>query len=165
MKQLILVRHAKSSWAEPGMADIERPLNDRGRRDAPVMARRLIQRLGAPDLLVSSTATRARQTAGLFAEELTMNPEGIKENPLLYMPDIPAFLRVVRQLPDEANTIALFSHNNGITSYVNSLTNVRVDDMPTCSVFAVRYAVDRWADTAVQDPEFLFFDYPKSPQP
>lgn len=163
MKQLILVRHAKSSWAEPGMADIERPLNDRGRRDAPVMARRLLHRVPVVDLLISSTATRARQTAAFFATELQLTPKNCKENSLLYMADIPTFSKLVSQLPDEADTIALFSHNNGITAYVNTLTSVRVDNMPTCSIFAVRYpSAVCWADTADQDPEFLFFDYPKA---
>ncbi|MFN4285794.1 MAG: SixA phosphatase family protein [Lacibacter sp.] len=159
-KILLLVRHAKSSWAEPGLADFDRPLNDRGKRDAPEMAQRLLQKKLIPDLLVTSTAKRARSTCKAFAEVLHVKQ--VQQTDDLYLAGVDAFEQVVAALPDSANTVALFAHNPGITAYANTLTNVRVDDMPTCAIYAVEAACDSWRDFSAAEKRFLFFDYPKS---
>jgi len=165
MKTLILVRHAKSSWDKPGMSDLERPLNERGKKDAPEMAKRLKERNVLPDLLLSSTAKRAKKTARLFADELGLDKEIIKENESLYMATPEAFNETLGALDDRHRVVALFSHNPGITEYASTLTNVRVDDMPTCAIFAVQAATEKWSDFESAEKKFLFFDYPKNPLP
>ncbi|HEY0060003.1 MAG TPA: histidine phosphatase family protein [Flavisolibacter sp.] len=163
MRKLVIVRHAKSSWAEPGQPDIERPLNDRGKADAPEMARRVEEKGLKVDHLLSSPAKRAHKTAKLFAGELGLDKDDIQLAPELYEALPEAFYKVVSTLSDKHKTVALFSHNPGITGFVNTLTNVHVDDMPTCAVFAVSIETDSWANFKTAEKKFLFFDYPKNP--
>lgn len=163
MKTLLLVRHAKSSWDAPGLSDMERPLNERGKKDAPEMARRLKDKKVKIDLFVSSPAKRARKTARYFAEEYGLKKEDIQLVDALYTATMEAFQMTVADLKDKADTVAIFSHNPGITEFANSLSNVHIDDMPTCSVFAVYADVDDWGSFEKAEKNFLFFDYPKNP--
>ena len=163
MKTLILIRHAKSSWDVAGQSDSERPLNERGKNDAPEMAKRLKERGIKVDLFVSSPAKRARQTAKLFAEEYGVKKDEILLIENLYMATQPGFIDSVSQLDDKFDVAALFSHNPGITEFASSLTNVRVDDMPTCAMFALQIETDKWKDFQEAEMKFLFFDYPKNP--
>ncbi|HVG41393.1 MAG TPA: histidine phosphatase family protein [Chitinophagaceae bacterium] len=162
MKTLIIVRHAKSSWEEIGQKDIDRPLNGRGKKDAPEMAKRLKKKEVKIDLFLSSPAKRAKKTAKHFAEEYNVKKDEIKIEEKLYEAASQTFYDVVKGLPDKHDAVALFSHNPGITEFVNSLTSVHTDNMPTCGVFAVRANIDNWAQFKEKDKEFLFFDYPKN---
>ncbi|HVZ57582.1 MAG TPA: histidine phosphatase family protein [Chitinophagaceae bacterium] len=161
MKTLLLVRHAKSSWDQDVASDFDRPLNDRGKRDAPAMAARLRDRKVQIDLIVSSPARRARKTAEYFAREYGIRDKHIRLVESLYAAPAPAFDPVIASLDDDFAHAALFSHNPGLTDYVNTLTSTRVDDMPTCGVYAVRCEVRHWADFAEAPKTFWFFDYPK----
>lgn len=163
MKQLLIVRHAKSSWENFSVPDFERPLNDRGKKDAPMMAERLVRSGINPDLLITSTAKRARKTAELFAKAFGLTDENILGVPELYEAGVETFFDVVSKMPASAETVILFSHNPGITGFVNSLTTTRIDDMPTCAVFACSCETDQWADFRKAKKEYLFFDFPKSP--
>lgn len=163
MKTLILVRHAKSSWGDLHEADIDRPLNERGKKDAPEMAVRLKEKGIRPDLLLSSTARRARKTAKYFAEVFKKEKEDIELSEPLYLAAPGAIETVVAALSDKHDTVALFGHNPGITEFANTLTNVRIDDMPTCALFAVQAATDHWDGFKEAAKSFLFFDYPKNP--
>lgn len=159
MKTLLIVRHAKSSWNNTDTSDIDRPLNDRGRRDAPAMASKLIKAGITIDLFVSSPAKRARQTAELFIREF--EKKEIRFVPELYHAPVQIFKEVITGLEDDLAAVAIFSHNPGITAFVNTLTSVNIDNMPTCAVFAVASLTDRWADFLSAGPVFRFFDYPK----
>jgi len=165
MKTLILIRHAKSSWDHPGLSDFDRPLNERGTKDAPDMAKRLKEKGISLDHLVSSPAKRARKTANYFAEEFGFGKDDIKLVEDLYMATESAFLNAVTNINDKYKTVALFSHNPGITEFASSLTNVRIDDMPTCAMFALQIDTDSWKDFEKAEKKFLFFDYPKNPLP
>ena len=163
MKTLILVRHAKSSWDHPGLSDAERPLNERGKKDAPEMAARLKEKNVAVELFVSSPARRARKTAKYFAEAFDAAKDRIVLVEDLYLATAAAFKATVAGLDDRYETVALFSHNPGITEFASSLTNVRIDDMPTCALFAAQAEAERWKDFEQAEKKFLFFDYPKNP--
>ncbi|HLI92812.1 MAG TPA: histidine phosphatase family protein [Puia sp.] len=158
----MLVRHAKSSWDSAHTPDIERPLSDRGKKDAPLMAKRLRKAGIHPDRLVSSPARRARHTAELFARELDVDEKEIDIRTQLYHAQPATFQQVIAGLNDGDQTVALFSHNPGITDFVNTLGSVHLDNMPTCAVFAVKKRCEKWAEFLSGNPEFLFFDYPKS---
>ena len=162
MKTLLLVRHAKSSWDNADAGDIHRPLNDRGKRDAPAMAQRLIRTGVHIDRLVSSPAKRALQTAEAFRESGEGKGKEIRVVAELYHAAPSTFREVVAGLDNGDDTVALFSHNPGITAFVNMLTNMRVDNMPTCSVFAVRSTAESWSDFLNSNPTYWFFDYPKA---
>src|ERR1700760_4416089 len=122
MKTLLIIRHAKSSWDDASMSDFDRPLNDRGKRDAPAMAKRLIKAGIIIGRFVSSPAKRARQTAELFAHEFDVKEKKIRFVSELYHAAPPIFESVVDSLDDEDDIVAIFSHNPGITAFVNSLT-------------------------------------------
>jgi phosphohistidine phosphatase len=162
MKTLFLVRHAKSSWAEPGTTDFERPLNDRGKRDAVEMGKRLRLKEIHLDKIISSPAFRAEKTALLFAHEMGYSEDGIKWDKNLYLASPEMIVEVLKQVPDTVNSLAVFCHNPGITELANTLSSVRVDNMPTGSVYAVKFEGESWKDFEKASPRFLFFDYPKS---
>ncbi len=162
MKTLLLVRHAKSDWGNPGLDDIDRPLNERGKRDAPVMARRLRDKKIKIDLFVSSPAKRAARTAKFFAEEFGAKKKQLVYKEELYLAPPSVFYEVVQGLDDDADTAALFSHNEGITEFANQLTPARIDNIPTCGVFALTIETDSWKGFREAKKEFAFFDYPKA---
>ena len=163
MKTLILVRHAKSSWEEVGMDDAERPLNERGKKDAPEMASRIKEKNINVDIFISSPAKRAYKTAKYFAEEYDLDKKEILVANKLYGASVTAFLEVISSIDDKYQTAAVFSHNPGITEFVNTLTSVRIDNVPTCGIFAVQASTNNWSEFLKAEKKFLFFDYPKNP--
>lgn len=160
MKKLFIIRHAKSDQSFFGN-DFERPLNERGKTDAPEMAKRLSEKF-KPDALVASPAARAKRTAELFAEPMKVPLKEIIFVSALYHARAEVFYEVIAGLPDELETVAIFSHNPGITHFVNSLNaGAQVDNMPTCGIFAVSADIKNWTGFSKAKKEFLFFDYPK----
>lgn len=163
MKILYVIRHAKSSWENFTVPDRERPLNDRGKKDAPEMANRLIERKIKIDAFVSSPAKRAKKTAKLFSKELGEKEEKIILVEDLYEASAETFFQVVADLDDKYHSVALFSHNPGITDFVNQLCqHVKIDNMPTAAVFAVEAETKHWNEFKSAEKKFLFFDYPKN---
>ncbi|MCX6316497.1 MAG: histidine phosphatase family protein [Bacteroidetes bacterium] len=162
MKQVILIRHAKSDWDNPALDDFDRPLNERGKKDAPRMAQRLKDRMIRIDAFIASPAKRAAKTAKIFAEAYNRKKEDILFKKELYMAGPFTFLETIENADDQFQSIAVFSHNNGITEFANLLTNARIDNIPTCGIFAVKADCAQWKDFKDAAKEFLFFDYPKA---
>jgi phosphohistidine phosphatase len=162
MKQLILVRHAKSDWGDASLSDFDRPLNERGKKDAPEMARRIKEKKIEIDAIISSPAKRAAKTAKAFAETLDIKKKHFIFKEELYLASPETFYKVIEAASDGYEAIAVFSHNEGITYFANQLTDARVDNIPTCGVFAVKAKCDNWKDFKDAEKEFWFFDYPKS---
>lgn len=158
----MIIRHAKSNWDNALVKDMDRPLNDRGKRDAPAMAKRLLQSGVRISLFVSSPAKRARNTAELFIREFGRPGKEILFIPELYQAPVQTFKETIANLDDSYDSVALFSHNPGITAFVNTLTSVRVDNMPTCGIFAVTSSAASWREFATTGAVFWFFDYPKN---
>lgn len=161
MKELLIVRHAKSSWANAFTSDFERPLNDRGHRDAPRMAEKMKARGLGIQAFLSSTANRALTTVVYFAEAYGKRKNDILLFPQLYHAPEPVFYEVIKDIPADINTAAVFSHNPGITDFVNSLTETKIDNMPTCGIFAIQIESNSWEDFSTAKKAFWFFDYPK----
>ena len=162
MKRLYLVRHAKSSWDDPDLSDIDRPLNKRGKKDAPIMGERLKNEHKAkPDLIISSPAKRAIRTARVIAKELGYPKEKIEIKDSLYASGVTAMLNVIHYLDDSLDEVMLFGHNPDLTSLANYLSNQQVDNIPTCGVFCVDFDVQSWQDVKEGNGIFKFFDYPK----
>jgi phosphohistidine phosphatase len=165
MKTLYLMRHAKSSWSFDDLSDRERPLNDRGRDDAPRMGQALAKRDLKLDLIVSSPAVRALSTAVLVARELGYEHDKIKVEPGIYEADLDTLLAVVHELPDEANSVLLTGHNPTITDVANYLSPSPLSsEMPTAGVICLHFEARRWADVQQANAEFYFFDCPKNEQ-
>ncbi|MGN6617175.1 MAG: SixA phosphatase family protein [Ilyomonas sp.] len=161
MKSLLLIRHAKSSWDNFLLQDIQRPLNERGLKDSPAMAKRLLNRSVYIDTFISSPAKRAFDTCCYFINAYGENEKDILIKPELYLPPIEAFYEVIENLVDDCSSIAVFSHNPGITDFANELTSVHIDNMPTCSIYAIKVNLKKWKDFESADKKFWFFDYPK----
>ena len=160
MKTVFVIRHAKSDQSFFGN-DFERPLNDRGQADAPVMAKRLLDKNIKIDALISSPALRAKKTAEAFATTLQIPLDKIIFVSALYHAPSEIFYDAIAVLPDDLDVVAIFSHNTGITYFANSLTQTRVDNMPTCAVFAIEVDIVKWKEFGKAKKDFLFFDYPK----
>jgi phosphohistidine phosphatase len=161
MKTLILIRHAKSDWSTAGQNDYDRPLNARGKTDAPNMGKRLIQHQLRPDLIVSSPALRAGTTAQLIARSISYPVNAITFDKGLYLCDIPYFETVIFGIDNTINTLAIVSHNNGLTDFVNSINNFKTENVPTCGIVAFDIHTDRWEDFPSAPKNLRFFEYPK----
>lgn len=162
MKTLILIRHAKSDWSNAGLSDFDRPLNHRGKQDAPMMGQRLHQRDIQIDFFVSSTARRAMQTTQLLTEAIGYSPDDIIWQPDLYLASPREILHVIHQTEDSCQTLALLAHNPGITTLANYLCpEARIANVPTCGVVILEFDIDSWE--ALNPPGTLIqFDYPKA---
>ncbi len=161
MKKIYLVRHAKSSWDDNKVKDIERTLNKRGEKDAPLMGKVLKEKGITPDLIISSHAERALKTAKLFCNELDIDENNILIHKDLYNAGRKDILQVIHQFDDNINTAMLFSHNPGLTDLANFLTNGKVYDLPTCGIVSLNCQIDNWAELDDSNCEIDFFEYPK----
>lgn len=161
MKQLLIIRHAKSSWANTNEADFDRPLNDRGRKNAPDMAERILKRNILPDVIISSAAKRTVETSLLMMKQLGLQQQQLIVKQELYLAAPETIMQTILSLDDAWQTAAIIAHNPGVTDFVNTLCEVKVDDMPTCAVYAIQIKTDRWKNFSKAAKAFLFFDYPK----
>lgn len=151
MKTLLLMRHAKSSWDNPNQLDHDRPLNGRGRRNAPVMGRRLAEHGVCPDTIVSSSAVRAEATARLVIESANWSaPLRIRRE--LYHAGREAWVSVLREL--DGDVVIAFGHNPGISDMVNCLTRAGVS-LPTAAIAFIELNLDEWSDLTVKTPGTL----------
>ncbi|HMG89694.1 MAG TPA: histidine phosphatase family protein [Chryseolinea sp.] len=164
MKTLFIIRHAKSSWDGSNVDDFERPLSERGKRDAPRMGKRFKEKEIHPDQMVSSPAKRAFSTAKKIAKVLKFSKENVKTDRRLYHADEETILTVVRELKDSRKVVMIFGHNPGLTEFVNSLMDGQqdIDNIPTCGVVAFQFNTETWTDVNWGKGKMLFFDYPKS---
>jgi len=160
MKTLLLIRHAKSSWDDTALPDKDRPLNDRGRRDAPKMGERLAKRDVKPDLILSSPAVRALSTAQIVAEKLDYRRKDIVVTERLYAAEVDDLLDVIRQLGDELKCVMLFGHNPEFTELAHRLSG-EITHMPTCAVAEFTFDVKSWSKIGRVKPAEVLLDYPK----
>lgn len=161
MKTLFLVRHAKSSWENPGLPDNERPLNERGERDAHRMGRRLASRGVKPDIIVSSPALRAYSTAVKIAAEIGYLKDDILLKSKLYFEGTEGLLDVIRSLLPRVNGAILIGHNPTMTAAVNNLAQTTIGNMPTCGIAEIKLPVNSWKDVDAGMGTMQLFDYPK----
>ncbi len=161
MKTLILIRHAKSSWENPSLKDFDRPLNDRGFRDAKRMGKRLKEKDLAPDILLSSPANRALTTATIIAERIDFPVDQIVTDKKIYHASEDQLLSVVHGLKETSDLVFMFGHNPGFTDFANSLTKSRIDNVPTCGIVSCVFEVNTWKEVTWGNGKLQFFDYPK----
>jgi phosphohistidine phosphatase len=160
MKTLFLVRHAKSSRDDPSLPDRDRPLDDRGKQDAPKMGKRLAKRGVKPDLLLSSPALRALTTAHLIAEEVGYKRKDIVVDDRLYASCADDLLAVVRALDKKLDCVMLFGHNPEFTDLAHWLSS-EIVDMPTSAVAEFNFDTKAWSDVGEVQPAKVLFDCPK----
>jgi len=160
MKTLFLVRHAKSSRDDPSLPDRDRPLDDRGKMDAPKMGKRLAKRDVKPDLLVSSPALRALTTAQLIAEEVGYKRKDIVVDDRLDASSPDDLLAVIRALDKKLDRVMLFGHNPEFTDLAHRLSS-QIIDMPTGAVAEFSFDTKAWSDVGEVEPAKAVLDYPK----
>lgn len=158
MKKLLLIRHAKSSWADDESDDHERPLNARGERDSFTMARYLAEADEGLDVIFTSTATRALDFAHVISEftDVTLVPDLS-----FYTFDEDELLEIIRSLPDEANCVAIVAHNPAIHRVLNRLTGAELAKVPTASVSCVQCKVEEWREVSDINCELRYLQTPK----
>ena len=161
MKTLTLVRHAKSSWKDRSLSDRERPLNNRGTRDVPVMAKRISDAGIRPSLIVSSPAVRAWTTAQVVAGELGYPLEFLQREDDLYLASLDSWLDVVAAQDNGFNSLMLFGHNPGLTDFANFLSPGLTNNVPTVGVVSVTIDRDDWLLYERPEVELVVYDYPK----
>jgi phosphohistidine phosphatase len=161
MRILTLVRHAKSSRDYPELSDFERPLNTRGRKEAPAIAARLRKSGIKPDLLISSPATRAITTARIFAEEMNRALDEIVLNPHIYEASAWTLLHIIRSLPPDAQDVMLFGHNPGISHFAHDLAECPFDEMETAAAVRIELPARGWSLVHPHSGKVLRYDTPK----
>ncbi len=160
---LVLVRHAKSSWDDPDRPDIERPLNARGRRDGPRMARHLAAHLRPPERVLVSPARRTRETLDLLRQALAIAPSSVREEPRIYEADAAALVAVIRETPEDVSTLMLIGHNPGLTDCANLLAaGDPLGNVPTLGVVELECAGRRWNELAAGACRRTAFHRPKA---
>ena len=165
MKRLSLLRHAKSSWNDSNLKDRDRPLNKRGKRDAPYMGGRLLARQLRPSLIISSPAVRAVTTARCIADALGYPFEFVQREANLYLAAPRIILEVIAAQEDTFNDLLLVGHNPGLTDIINELLpEFSLDNLPTAGIVCVDSEADSWAAIASSKVELGFYDYPKNPE-
>jgi phosphohistidine phosphatase len=161
-RTLLLVRHAKSSWDDPDLADRDRPLNKRGLRDAPAMARRVAQRAHRPERIVTSPALRARRTAEAMAAALALEPEARMVDERLYDAMAEDLLEVIRALDPRLERVMLVGHHPGMTDVANLLAGAALAKIPTCGVAELSLHVAAWADAGADAATLSGIESPKA---
>jgi phosphohistidine phosphatase len=161
VKDVCFVRHAKSSWDHPQMKDFDRPLDDRGLKDAPMMARKMHELGLKPDLIITSGANRARSTAEYFHKEFNLDKDHFQVNNDLYECTPEDVYDVLRTAPDEAHFVFVFGHNPTMTWVANQIAGVHIDNVPTCGVVHVQAILNSWKKFKPEHAGFIGFHYPK----
>ncbi len=163
MRRLTLVRHAKSDWKNPDLKDIDRPLNRRGTKDAPKMAAQLAARQVRVDLMITSPAVRALETARVFARALGYPLRRLKSDERLYLAQPKDILEIVRGVGSRVRHLMLFGHNPGLSEFAQALSNdPELGELPTCAVYSVELDIRGWTDAKFGDALNPSLTHPKS---
>lgn len=160
-KVLFLIRHAKSDWSISGQDDFERKLNSRGLQDAPIMGKHLKSLHVSPDIIISSPAERAKITAEFIAEQLDYSLEKIEFEEEIYEASPRTLLRLINNLDNKLDYVAMVGHNPTFTYIAEYLTKNEIGNMPTCSVVKINFEIDEWAEVSEGLGELIWFEYPK----
>ncbi len=162
MKNIILVRHAKSSWKNLSLNDFERPLNKRGKRDAPFMGKKLKDRQIIPDLILSSPAKRAEKTVKTIAKAMGYPKNKIVFDSNIYHAGASYLFEMIKKLDNKDKTVMCIGHNPGFNDFASLLLNINsINNIPTLGIYSIRFKIDQWKRVQPGRGESLFFDYPK----
>lgn len=159
MKKVYLIRHAKSSWKDFSLEDFERPLNKRGKSDAPLMGAKLHNKKVVPDTILSSPALRAKTTAEIIAKKIGFEKE------ILYKKDIyeasaTTLHKILTKIADKKSIVFLFGHNPSLNELAENYIHFN-ENIPTCAVVEIAFDCNSWADISAENASLVSFDYPK----
>ena len=161
MKEICLFRHAKSSWKYPNLDDFERPLNKRGRKNAPFMGQILNDIGFSPDLILSSPASRAAITARIVAMEIGYSLEQIQYLAAIYESGHDTLVHVLSHMDDQLNSIMLVGHNPALTLMANLIGDTPIANLPTSGAYCVTLNIGSWSHLLKKTGKLQFFEFPK----
>lgn len=162
MKQLILVRHAKSEWGNESLKDIDRPLNERGYGDAYFLSEWFMKNKKLPDQIIASTATRALNTALIFCRTFDFDMKCFCIEKDIYESSLETLIAIIKEQNNSKNRIMLFGHNPTITNICNQLTqDLFFDNIPTCGIVALNFDIANWTDLLQKKATMEFYQFPK----
>ena len=162
MKTLLITRHAKSSWNNDTLSDFQRPLNKRGIKDAPIMADRLQARGPIPEVVLSSTAVRAMETAELLMSSLYLSESTLLTTDAIYEAPLSALEQALTTLPQHISVAMMIGHNPGVSALGNYLCSQSNLQMPTCAMACFDLDIDRWENVYRDCAVMRWYDYPKN---
>ncbi len=162
MKTLYVMRHAKSSWKEPDLQDHQRPLNRRGKRDLSLMGRHLQAMAVPPDLVVTSDARRALDTAIPIAGMLGVDPSAIRREAGLYHATDAWILALVKSLEADCRVVMIVGHNPGLNDFVNRFLDPPLRNLPTAGIVSLAFAIALWPEIDPRRLAHSSFDRPKN---
>jgi len=160
-RKLFIVRHGKSSWDHEGLEDIDRPLATRGIRNAGEMAKRLLAKNLLPQLILSSPASRALNTALIMSKSWDLSAENLRIIEALYMADLSEIEQVIAGVSAEIRDLAIFGHNPSFTAYANSFLEFPLDNLPTAGVVILTLESENWDGIGRKHVKETYVDYPK----
>ncbi|HCS20682.1 MAG TPA: hypothetical protein DIW47_09015 [Bacteroidetes bacterium] len=162
MKSIYLLRHAKSSWKDAELSDIDRPLNKRGKSDAPMMGRYFSKKHIHPQLIISSPAKRAFKTAALVATELGYEEKNIHIDMELYGANVNELLSIIQKQEASLDRVMLVGHNPAFTLAVFFFTGESIANLPTCGLVRIDFDTKRWKLVKEGKGKLRLFEYPRS---
>jgi len=161
MKRLYLIRHAKSSKNIPGIKDKDRPLNKRGKREVWYIGKRLKKHDMVVQVLYSSPAKRALDTATAIAKKIRFPYKKVKVVASLYNSNVPKLMKIIKRIDDTVGSAIIFGHNPEFLNLVNYLMPRTIEEFPTGGVFGIDLPIDSWKRAARKKGKLVFSDYPK----
>lgn len=162
MRELYLVRHAKSDWGTEFLKDIDRPLNERGYGDAYFMSKWFLKNHPLPACIISSPATRALSTALIFARAFEFDMKKFQLAEGVYESSASSLISVVAEQNDNCASLMLFGHNPGITDAFNQMSeDIYIDNVPTCGIVKLVFDAAKWSEIKNRKAAVGFFKFPK----
>ena len=162
MKEIIFIRHAKSEWGNEGLKDIDRPLNERGYTDAYFLSFWYAKNKPAPDLILSSTATRAYNTAQIFARALDLETEKFQLDERIYESSSQTLFEIIKNVPPSVDRLMMFGHNPGFTNTCNEISDdLFFENVPTCGIVSFHLDIFNWSQSITKKGKINFYQFPK----
>lgn len=161
-KQLLIVRHAKSDWNDASLSDFNRPLNIRGLEDAPIIGEKLLKKSFHPDLVISSPALRALSTCEIVCKKLRIDNSKIETNLNIYEASHQQLLKIINNIDNEFDKVAIFGHNNGVTDLTVYLTDTDIFNIPTSGMVLILFPFDDWNMISKGTGKVVFYEFPKN---
>lgn len=162
MKSLTFIRHAKSDWGNEFLKDIDRPLAERGYQDAYDLSTWFLKTHSQPDLIVSSSATRALNTALIFARTFNFDLTNFKLVDKIYESSAKNLISIISKFDNQKESIIMFGHNPGFTNVCNELTDdLFFENVPTCGIISLQFDIKSWEEVSTKKAKLNFHQFPK----
>ncbi|MBK7174725.1 MAG: histidine phosphatase family protein [Bacteroidales bacterium] len=161
MKTLFVMRHAKSAWGEPGLNDFDRPILEKGKKRTQNVIHYLMKKKVNPDLVFSSPALRAMETAILMVNGLELNKQTLRVEKSIYTSDADQLEDLFLEVPRSVSEVLLIGHNPAVTDFVNKFLDESIEYMPTSGVVSLTFNINEWDEIIKSRPKLNFIVFPK----